>query len=40
VTQRDKALIFLALGRLTKVEGKNANLRNKKPANALTGAGF
>jgi hypothetical protein len=36
MTQRDKALIFIALGGLSKIEGKGANLRTKKPANALT----
>jgi hypothetical protein len=36
MTQRDKALIFLALGGLTNIVGKSASLRAKKPANALT----
>jgi hypothetical protein len=36
MTQPDKALIFLALSGLTKIEGKSVNLGAKKPANALT----
>jgi hypothetical protein len=36
MTQRDKALIFLALGGLIKIDGKSTSLRGKKPANALT----
>ncbi|MFY9900860.1 MAG: hypothetical protein WBG18_18745 [Xanthobacteraceae bacterium] len=40
MTHRDKALIFLALGGLTKIEGKSVNLRMKKPANALTWRAF
>jgi hypothetical protein len=40
MTRRDKALIFLALGGLPKIEGKSMNLRAKKPANALTRRAF
>jgi hypothetical protein len=40
MTQRDKSLNFLALGVLTEIDGRSANLRVKKPANALTWRAF
>jgi hypothetical protein len=40
MTQHDKALIFLALDGLSKIDRKSANLRIKNPANALTRRAF